>query len=183
MAMFSLRYAFGVFRHLDAPYVEETRSAAQLRDCIASSFVYIGERSDMFNRNKEFFTYFTGDSDQVTFVSTKPVSLPGPALCRLHVKEKALVLDEAPLYAADGSYLNPTLESKERQETVLFSDVTQARFEYFQGEKQVPSLKEDLPTLIKISLKRDDRQQEIFCRLQSDYNDKKSVFTSMHQPL
>jgi hypothetical protein len=181
MAMFSLRYAFGVFRHLDAPFVEETQKVTRLRDCVASTFVYVGERSDMFNGNKEFFTYFSGEADQMTFVSAKPLSLPGTAICRLSVKGKALVLEETPLYAADGNYLSPTPESKERRETVLFSDVSGVSFEYFQGDKQLASLKEDLPTLVKISLNPDDKQQEIFCRLQSDYSDKKANITSIHQ--
>jgi prepilin-type N-terminal cleavage/methylation domain-containing protein len=183
MAMFSLRFSFGVFRHLDAPYVEETRNVTRLRDCIASAFVYVGERSDLFNRNKEFYTCFSGEGDQITFVSTKPLSLPGPALCRLHLKDKALVLDEAPLYASDGQYLNPSLDSRERRETVLLGDVSEVSFAYFQGDKQLSSLKEELPTMVKVSVKADDKQREIYCRLQSDYNDKKSVFSSMQQPL
>lgn len=183
MAMYSMRYAFGVFRHLDAPFVEETQRVTRLRDCIASCFVYVGERSDMFNRNREFFTYFYGEPGEVSFVSTKPLAGPGPALCKLHVREKALVLEEVPLYAGDGNYLNPTLESKERRETVLAAGVSEVRFLYFQGEKELQTIKEDLPTLVKITLKADDKQQEILCRLQSNYDDKKTQFLTIRQAL
>jgi hypothetical protein len=180
MAMFSMRYAFGVFRHLDAPFVEETRRVTGLRDCIASTFVYVGERTDMFNRNKEFYTFFNGEIDRMTFVSTKPVALAGPALCRLSVRDKALVLEEVPLYAPDQNYLDPTMESKDRRETVLFSEVGAVKFDYYQGDKVSQSIKEDLPTLVKISLKIDDKEREIFCRLQTDFQDKQIMVKTAH---
>lgn len=183
MSMFSLRHSFGVLRHLDAPFAEETRRVAALRDCVASALPYVAQRSDMFNRNREFYTCFNGDSDRMTFVSGKAPTLPGPVLCRVGLKDKALVLEEASLYAKDSNYLDPSFATRERRETVLFPDVKSFRLEYFQGDKQLSTLKEELPTMVKITVAGDDRQREFFCRLQTDFSNKKELVKAIHEPL
>ena len=90
----------------------------------------------MFNRNKEFYTYFYGAPDQMTFVTTKPLTITGVALCRLSLRDESVIFEEAPLYANDSNYTNPSLETKERHETVLFSNVKGMNLEYFQGGKK-----------------------------------------------
>ena len=183
MAMFSLRYSFGVFRHLDAPFAEETRLCTGLRDCVASTFVYVGERADMFNRNKEYYLFFSGETDRMTFISTKPMAMTGTALCRLSLRDGAVVLEEAPLYADDSNYLVPSFETKEHHETVIFSHAKGLSLEYFQGEKRLSSLKEELPSLVGVTVTTDAGKKELLCRVQADYKDKKLVAKGLNEPL
>jgi len=183
MAMFSLRYTFGVFRHLDAPFAEETRRITGLRDCIASTFVYIGERSDMFNRNKEFYTFFYGEPDRLTFITSKPLILTGMAICRLSLRDGAVVLEESPVYANDSNYLNPSILPGERRETIIFHDVKSFSLEYFQGGVKLDAIKEDLPSLIKVVLQTEEKREEFCCRISTDFNNKKQLVRGMNEPL
>jgi hypothetical protein len=138
----------------------------------------------MFNRNKEFYTVFRGETGSMSFVSTKPVAAPGPALCRLSLRGSDVVLEEAPIYAEDNNYLDPTFETKARSETVLFSQIKILGIEYFQGEKRVDQLKEEMPTLVKISLVGEDgTRQEYYCRLQCDYKEKKLFLKALDAPV
>jgi prepilin-type N-terminal cleavage/methylation domain-containing protein len=183
MAMYSLRFAFGVFRHLDAPFAEETQRISRLRDCVASTFMYVGERSGIFNQDKVFFTYFYGEPDRMTFISTKPLAVSGVAICRLSLRNGAIILEEAPLYADDNNYLEPTLKTKESKETSLFPNVKGLTLEYYQGGKKTSTLKEDFPTLVRIAVSTDAGEQEYFCRIQTDFANKKMLVTGLHEPI
>jgi hypothetical protein len=183
MVMFSLRFSFGVFRSLKAPFVEETQRISRLYDCVASTFIYVCQRSDLFDRNNEFFTYFYGESDRMTFISTKPIYMSGAALCRLSLRDGAVILEESPLYADDSNYLEPTFNTKEKHETVIFPNVKSLSLEYFQGTKKLSVLKEDVPTLMRIAVVTEEGEREYFCRIQADFADKKLVVKRSNAPL
>ena len=184
MAMYSLRFSFGVFRHLDAPFAEDTQRISRLTDCIDSTFVYVGERSgDMFNHSLGFYTYFTGEADNMTFVSTKPVAGTGLSICRLSLHDGSVFLDEAPIYAEDNDYLNPSLDTKEKRSTAIFPHATGLKLDYYQGETKLSVLKEDLPTLVHMVVTTDEGEREYFCRLQSDFVDKKTKQQGIHNEL
>jgi prepilin-type N-terminal cleavage/methylation domain-containing protein len=183
MAMFSLRYSFGIFRHLDAPFAEATQRSSRLRDCLSSTFNYICVTTDQFNMKKSFSTYFYGERDRVSFVSTRPLAVKGLALCRITLRDRDVVLEEAPIYTPGNDYLKPTLESPQKQETVLYANVTGLNFEYFQGDRKVTSLKEEIPSLVRMELTDDNGPREFFYRITTDFVEKKQLIRGLHEPL
>ncbi len=181
MAMFSLRYSFGMLRHLDAPFAEDTQRLCRLRDCIASTFFYVTEQSDLFNSSKSYRTLFIGDPDSMTFVSVKPPSATGPALCRLFKRDDTLLLEESPLYGEGSNYRTPLFTEKGRSETVIMTQVIDLKLEYFQQETMLTSLRDDIPGMVRLSVTTDTGTRELFIRIPADFNDKKRLFQATHE--
>jgi prepilin-type N-terminal cleavage/methylation domain-containing protein len=182
LAMFSLRFSFGVLRHLNAPFAEDTQQISRLRDCIASAAIHVGERTNMFDRKKEFYTFFYGEAGRMTFISSRPVALGETALCRLSLLDGDLVLEEAPLYGVDTNYLVPQLAGKGVRKTVLFSQVRGFNLEYYQGDKKVSALQEEMPSLVRLLITTDGGAQEYFCKVQADFAEKKYLFKAANEP-
>ncbi|GAM08227.1 hypothetical protein OR1_00498 [Geobacter sp. OR-1] len=183
MAMFSLRFSFGIFRHLNAPFAEETRLNSTLRDCIASTNVYLAERHDMFNRDKKFYIYYYGEPEQLTFVSSKPISGSDYALCRIALRNGAVVIDEIPLYADDSDYLSPSMATGKKSTTVIFPEAKGMRLEYVAESKPQATMKETLPSLVKMSVTRERGTQEFYYRIPADFSDKHQIVRGLNEPL
>lgn len=182
MAMFTFRYSFTVVRQLDAPFAEETQRVSKMRDCIAATFNYVTPSRDMFNNRKDFATFFTGESASMTFISTTPPSGRGLAVCRLSLVKDQVLLEEAPLYDDSTNYLVPTLENVDKKSSVIASGVTSLRLEYLRGDKKESSLKAMLPSQVRIVLTADGTEQEYYCRIATNFDEKARLVRGLNEP-
>jgi prepilin-type N-terminal cleavage/methylation domain-containing protein len=183
MAMFSMRYSFTVVRQLDAPFAEGTQKLSMMRDCISSMFNYVTPSRDMFNNRKDFATFFTGEADQMTFISTTPPSGRGLAICRLYLLRGEVILEEAPLYADSGNYLSPILEGGDKKSNVILSGVTSIHLEYLNNGKKETSLKAALPSQIRIVITADGKESEFYYRILTNFDEKAILIRGFNEPI
>lgn len=183
MAMFSLRYSFTVVRQLDAPFAEETQRLSKMRDCISSMFNYVTSSRDMFNNTKDYATFFIGEPESMTFISTTPPSGRSLAVCRLSFAKGEVLLEEAPLYHDSSNYLLPTLENGDKKSTVIASGVTSLRLEYLVKAKKEKSINAKLPSLVRIIIATDGKESEYNCRIPSNFEDKATFIKGLNEPL
>jgi hypothetical protein len=177
-----LRYFFTVVRQLDAPYAEETQRLSRMRDCVSSMFNYVTPSRDMFNNRKDFTTFFTGEPDSMTFISSTPPSGRALAICRLSLVNENILLEEAPLYSDNGNYLSPSLDNGDKKSTVVVTGVTSLRVEYIRNGKKEVSLKASLPSQVRIVITADDKEAEYFCRIPTNFDEKALSTRLLNEP-
>jgi prepilin-type N-terminal cleavage/methylation domain-containing protein len=182
MAMFSLRYSFTVVRQLDAPFAEETQRLSRMRDCITSMFNYVTPSRDMFNNRKDYATFFFGEPESMTFISSTPPSGRELAICRLSLVKGEILLEEAPIYSDNTDYLSPSLGSGEKKSTVILTGITSLRFEYLRKGKKESSLKAALPSLVRIVMATDGKESEYYCRIPTNFDDKALFTRGLNEP-
>lgn len=183
MAMFTMRHYFTVVQHLDAPFAEETQKLSQLRDCIAGTYNYVTPSRDMFNNRKDYSIFFKGEIDSVTFISTSPPSGRTISICKLYLDKEAVLLEEAPLYANDSNYLEPTLEGREKKVNLIAKDVSTLRLEYLYNGKKGSTLKAALPTLLKISITSDAIEKDYYVHIPTNYDEKPLLMRGLNDPI
>lgn len=172
MAMFALRYSFTVVRQIDAPFAEETQKLSKMRDCISSMFNYVAPSRDMFNNKKDYATFFSGEAESMTFISSSPPSGRSLAVCRLYLDKGAVILEEAPLYADDVNYLAPSLDHEAKKSTTIVSEATSLRLEFIRNGKKESSIKAALPSQVRIIIASDGKEAEYYCRILTNYEEK-----------
>lgn len=183
MAMFTMRHYFTVVQHLDAPFAEDTQKLSQLRDCIAGTYNYVTPSRDMFNNRKDYSIFFKGEIDSVTFISTSPPSGRIISICKLYRDKESVILEEAPLYADDSNYLEPTLEGREKKMSLIAKDVSVLRLEYLYNGKKGSTLKSAVPTLVKISITSDSIEKDYYVHIPSNYDEKALLMRGLNDPI
>lgn len=183
MAMFSLRYFFTVVRQADAPFAEETQKLSRMRDCISSMFNYVTPSRDMFNNKKDYATFFTGEPDRMTFISSTPPSGRTLAVCRLSLVKGEVLLEETPLYGEGANYLSPSFESVEKTSTVVVTGITSLRMEYLRNGKKESSLKAALPSQVRIVMAADGKESEYYFRVPTNFDDKALLMRGLNEPI
>jgi hypothetical protein len=171
MAMFSLRYSFNVVRQLDAPFAEDTQRQSRVRDCISSMFNYVTPSRDMFNNSKGYSTFFSGEPESMTFVSGAPPSGRNLAVCRLSLVNGEVLLEEAPIYSEKSNYLSPSLESDDKKSTVIATGITSLRLEYLNKGKKESTLKDALPSQVRIVMAADGIESEYYYRVPTNFDE------------
>jgi prepilin-type N-terminal cleavage/methylation domain-containing protein len=182
MAMFSLRYSFAVVRQIDAPFAEETQRMSKMRDSISSMFNYVTPSRDMFNKKKDYATYFSGEPGNMTYISNSPPSGRAPAVCRISLINGDVVLEEAPLYGDKTNYLSPSLDNTDKKNHVIASGINSLRFEYLNNGKKESSLKATLPSMVRIIISTDSGEREYFNRVLTNYDDKARMMRGADGP-
>jgi hypothetical protein len=182
MAMYSLRYSFTVVSQIDAPFAEETQRLSKMRDCISSMYNYVTPSRDMFNNKMNYATFFTGESDRMTFISNTPPSGRGLAICSLSLVNRDVVLEEASLYADKADYLAPSLDNGDKKSTVIVSGISSLRLEYLQSGKIKTSLKAALPSLVRIVITADGKETEYYSRILTNFDDKVNLMRGNDAP-
>ncbi len=170
----SFSSAVGLLRHLDLPYAAETRALSNLRDSLGSSFVYIGQQQRRSVGEDGLFRLFSGQPDEMTFVSAQPLQVEAPALCRLWLENDQLLLEESPVYDRRYDYLAPQLQGRETIRMVLAENVTQLELNYLFAGQLVDRLRDEIPALVKITYATEQRRRELHVRIGSNFADKKS---------
>jgi len=183
MAMFSLRYSFTVVRQIDAPFAEETQRVSRVRDCISAMFNYVTPSPDMFNNRKSFTTFFTGEPDSMTFISSTPPSGRELAICRLSLVKGDVLLEETPLYADSSNYLSPALENAEKKSTVFATGITVLRLEYLHKGKKESTLKAALPSQVRLVIAADGKESEYYFRIRTNFDEKALMIRGINDPI
>jgi prepilin-type N-terminal cleavage/methylation domain-containing protein len=183
MAMYSFRY-FGVaLGSLQVSYAEQVQKITHLHDCVGSMDYYVGERPSALERSKNFFYLFRGTPREMTFVSSRPFNGTGMALCRILQRNDQVIVEEAPIHSPHNNYQNPTLDTKDRTETVLFSDVRNFSLVYAIGTTVTDTLSEKHPELITITVETENRTEQHLFRVRTNFTNKKDIMRAIHEPI
>jgi prepilin-type N-terminal cleavage/methylation domain-containing protein len=184
MAMFSLRHSFIVVRQLDASFAEGTQRLSKMRDCVSAMFNYVTPSRDMFNNKKEYTTFFTGESESMTFISYTPPSGRGMAICRISLVKEDVLLEEAPLYDENTNYFEPSLLNVDKKVTVIAVGVSSLRLEYLRDGKKESSLKGKLPSQVRIvMIAADGKESEYYCRIATNFDEKALFMRGLSEPI
>ena len=180
-ATYSFRLNIGIVRKIIMPYPQEAVKFSYLEDAVRSIFYFVGERKNMLNKTA-FFTYFYGNDKQMRFITSKPIGFEGIALCRLYLHNNTLFLDESPVYSKYNNYKEPKLTPKDKKQVILMQNVSKIRIKYFIKDKQVYSLNEKIPNLVKIELTSNDKNRVFYFSIMSNFEVKKYLTRAFYAP-
>lgn len=176
LAVYSFRFDIGLVKKVVFPYPKEAIEFSYLNDIIKSMFYYVGVKRDVYNK-KNFFLYFYGNKKSMKFIS---MTEEGPKLFMLYKKGNVLKLKETKVYSKFNNYLNPFFPSKGIEIKTLFDDVDNIDITYFVNSRKYATLKEIMPTLVKISILEKNKKLTFFFKIKSSFNEKLNYAEFFH---
>ena len=157
VAVFSFRVQLISIKKSKARGISEAIKVAQIRLVIESMKHYAIRDYSILNLPIEgsWHYYFLGDETAMSFITTNPILANSDSLAKLSCEDNSLVYYEEPLFSDNLNYLRPKFSSK-RWHYVIFKDLKECSFSYFDIKKrEYQELKNRLPRLVKINLKKD----------------------------
>lgn len=172
---YTLRISGSLLQKTEQRYARDARLLSLLRDSLAGSYAYVGERGGLTSRNKEYFHYFYGHPREIGYISSRPSHGTGLTLTRLRYQDRNLLLDEAALYGLDRDYKAPVMPTGEVRSTLLLTDLTSFSIEYLSNGQWSSAIEETLPEAVKILYKKPDLPEirELYVRIKDNFFDKK----------
>lgn len=180
-AAYTLRMAGPLLQKTEQRYAKETRLLSRLRDSIASTYYYVGERRAMSLNNKEYYYHFFGGGREIDYISSRPINCKGLALTRLHYQGRYLLLEETPVYNLRSDFKEPVMPVDSPDPLVLMNDLESFRIEYLNNGQWSASMEETLPDGVRILYKKANvpEARELYVRIKSDYSDKKDFMEAL----
>lgn len=184
---YSFRFSTDIIKYLNLPYAEDIQRFTKLRDSLKSIFYYAGEKKNIYDKDRIFFYYFYGDNKEIKYITAKPVLQKSLAVARLYYDSGSLYLEEYPVYDRDNDYKNPQIPSNRIGErdlkTKIIDDIQDLQIYYYRDEKQIFNVNEEIPTIIKMKIRKSDKEQEFYFKIKSDFGIKKILSRDLYEPM
>lgn len=169
VAIFSFRYQLIAITKAQKVGFTKVLTYNQLRTSLASMKHYVVDDYDMLNQTMQnLHVFFNGNKNELTYITESPMFSKEIALAQLKCVDSALVYTEEALYG-NIDFLRPQLQESS-QEVVFYDNLTACGFSYHVKEKIFEELKNELPTAIAINIQSQERAEEMYVDIRSDYN-------------
>ncbi len=182
LAAYSFRFYANVAKKVVMPYPQKAENFSKLEDTLRSIFYFTGERINGFGKIS-FFTYFYGNSENMTFITSKSINCnKGIYICKLYVDNKTLILEESPVYSQYNDYKNPYLTKKSRNRISLMKNISKIKFLYYVNGSKTEQLTQEIPSLIEIQIEQNNKILQLYFKIQSDFTSKKNLMRLFYAP-
>ena len=181
LAAYSFRFHINIINKIIFPYPKEAMEFSKLGSAIRSGFYYIGEKKGLMGKGR-FFIFFKGQSDEMEFITAKPIMGGKLAVCRLFFNDGNLICEESPVYSKDNNYKYPEITAKSKK-VVLISGIEDFFFEYFKnGEKMSSDVSDEMPDAVVMRFKEHGQEKTYFFKIESDFSKKKELTGYYYAP-
>jgi hypothetical protein len=180
-AAYTFRMAGSLLQKTERRHARETRLLSGLRDSLAGSYHYVGERRALSPGHQEYYYHFYGGPREIDYVSSRPLSAKGLALTRLCLQDRALLLEETPLFNLKNDFKAPVLPVDGGSPIVLLTDLESFGIEYLSAGRWSNAVEETLPEAVRISYKKPNSSEarELFVRIKGNFSDKKDFMEAL----
>jgi len=169
---YSFRFTLNIAKYLNYQYAQDLQIISKLRDSLDSIFYYIGQNDRAVEVEDKFFIYFYGNNKEFKYITTEPVLYKKNTLVvgKIYEKKGDIYLEEYPVYDKNIDYKIPKLKDVEPKKTIIFENVDKLEIKYFVNNKEKSQIKEEIPTLIKLTLTVNKKEEKEFnFRIKSDF--------------
>lgn len=175
IAVYCLRMSGMLLQKTSQRYAGQTRLLSRLRDSIAGSYRYIGERTAVSPRTRKYYDYFYGEPAALKYVSTRPLNGTGLTLTCLRYRDRTLLLEEAALYSLTRDFKEPGMPVDDLSTTIVMDDLESFAIEYLNDGRWSSAIEEKLPEGVKIRYRKSKafETRELFVRIKDDFSDKR----------
>ncbi|UCN00590.1 prepilin-type N-terminal cleavage/methylation domain-containing protein [Sulfurimonas sp. SWIR-19] len=175
VALFSFRLQLITIHKTKLSSINSAISYTQLRSVITSMKYYALQEYDIVKRviPHSWYYFFDADAKKMKFITINPLFSNVDSLVCLTCKDKQLMYEEEPLYA-NMNFLQPDF-SEEKKVLTLMKNLEKCSFSYkTRDEKQVTSLKNDLPRAVQINIEQNNKKYTFYIKVQTDANTTKA---------
>lgn len=184
VAIYSLKYAANIIKHLKSPSTEQFINISLLQDALSSVFFFLEENEKTKVVEKRFNFFFYGEKRNITFITTKPIFHKRGRLyiVNLYLKDSTVYVKEYPVYSPKVDYKKPKLPDK-TEKYILLRNIRDITIEYRLENQWKTSVKNKIPALIKFSLiDKDNKEMVYYFKPKSDFYMKKQIGIYLFQP-
>ncbi len=169
---YSFRFTLNIAKYLNYQYAQDLQIISKLRDSLDSIFYYIGQNDRAVEVEDKFFIYFYGNNKEFKYITAEPVLYKKNTLVvgKIYEKKGDIYLEEYPVYDKNIDYKIPELKDVESKKAIIFENVDKIEIKYFIDNKEKSQIKEEIPTLIKLTLTVNKKEKKEFnFRVKSDF--------------
>jgi prepilin-type N-terminal cleavage/methylation domain-containing protein len=169
-ALFSYRQVLLNITKAQTSTFNEVLKVHQIRTSIESMQHYVVDDYNQFNQPmKKLHSFFLGNQHYFKYISLNPTLSKIPSLSSFECKNNSLLYREEPLYKRIDVNRPEFLE--DTPFVVYWQDIHSCQFEYTFQAKVLNTLKDKIPTAIKIDfIDANEKEHTFFTNIQSDYN-------------
>ena len=167
VAVFSFRMQLNTITKAKQENIQTVILYSQIRSIIESIKFYVVDSYDSIGLpTKNLHYFFQGNEKKVTFITTNPLLTKNDALVSFTCKENQLLYKEEPLFFRI-NFLLPSFKEDSNQ-TILFKNLDSCKISYLVNNKILYTMKDSIPTAIKINLKLGLKKITIFTAIKSN---------------
>ena len=169
---YSFRFTLNIAKYVNYQYAHDLQIISKLRDSLDSIFYYIGQNDRAVEVEDKFFIYFYGNNKEFKYITAEPVLYKKDTLVvgKIYKKNTDIFLEEYPVYDKNIDYKIPKLKDVESKKAIIFENVDKIEIKYFIDNKEKSQIKEEIPTLIKLTLTVNKKEEKEFnFRIKSDF--------------
>jgi len=169
-ALFSYRQVLLNITKAQTNTFNEILKIHQMHTSIESMQHYVVDEYNNFNQPmKKLHVFFVGDENAFKYITLNPTFSTIPSLSSFECKDNSLIYKEEPLYKRID--VNRPLFLDDTPSIVYWKDIESCKFEYSLHKKTLNSLRDVLPTMVKIEFKDSNQKEHLyFTTIKSDYN-------------
>lgn len=169
-ALFSYRQVLLNITKAQTNTFNEILKIHQMHTSIESMQHYVVDEYNNFNQPmKKLHVFFVGDENAFKYITLNPTFSTIPSLSSFECKDNSLIYKEEPLYKRID--VNRPLFLDDTPSIVYWKDIESCKFEYSLHKKTLNSLRDVLPTMVKIEFKESNQKEHLyFTTIKSDYN-------------
>ncbi len=169
-ALFSYRQVLLNITKAQTNAFNEILKIHQMHTSIESMQHYVVDKYNNFNQPmKKLHVFFVGDENAFKYITLNPTFSTIPSLSSFECKDNSLIYKEEPLYKRID--VNRPLFLDDTPSIVYWKDIESCKFEYSLHKKTLNSLRDVLPTMVKIEFKESNQKEHLyFTTIKSDYN-------------
>lgn len=169
-ALFSYRQVLLNISKAQTNTFNEILKIHQMHTSIESMQHYVVDEYNNFNQPmKKLHVFFVGDENAFKYITLNPTFSTIPSLSSFECKDNSLIYKEEPLYKRID--VNRPLFLDDTPSIVYWKDIESCKFEYSLHKKTLNSLRDVLPTMVKIEFKESNQKEHLyFTTIKSDYN-------------
>ena len=169
-ALFSYRQVLLNITKAQTNAFNEILKIHQMHTSIESMQHYVVDEYNNFNQPmKKLHVFFVGDENAFKYITLNPTFSTIPSLSSFECKDNSLIYKEEPLYKRID--VNRPLFLDDTPSIVYWKDIESCKFEYSLHKKTLNSLRDVLPTMVKIEFKESNQKEHLyFTTIKSDYN-------------
>jgi prepilin-type N-terminal cleavage/methylation domain-containing protein len=175
---YSFRFTLNIAKYVNYQYAQDLQIISKLRDSLDSIFYFVGQNDRAVEVEDKFFTYFYGDKKEIKYITAEPVLFKKDVLVlgKIYETKNNIYLEEYPVYDKEINYKIPKFKDTKPKKIVLFENVDKFEIEYYKGKERKSQLKEEIPTLIKMSFVQNRKEKKEFnFKIKSDFKEKEKI--------
>lgn len=163
IALYSFRFVSINMRNINNTNPQKAINYDLLRRVLGSIYPYV----EMDLKENSFYYYFKGEDKKCRFITKSPIFYRGVAMGELDYSDGKVIYEEGKIFDKEVDYSDLNAITLNKRITII-DNVKDVKFVYFlDGDKKVEILKE-IPNLIKIEFKKDEKEREYLFSIKSD---------------